>query len=261
MRWLVVAISLLFFLMPSCRREMAGKRTVVVAAAADLKYALDEMVGDFQAEHPDLEILVSYGSSGNFYTQISQGAPFDLYLSADIEFPRLLVNRGDADGDSLFQYGMGSIVLWIPHGLDLPLAGEGLRVLLDPRVRKVAIAHPEHAPYGRAAVAAMRDAGVYDAVCDKLVLGENVAQAASFVETGNAELGVIALSLASGPKMRSRGRYWEVPRDQFPALVQAGVIPKRAKNPVGAGKFRAWMMSEKGREVLLKHGFKFSAAP
>jgi molybdate transport system substrate-binding protein len=254
-------ISSLILLTASCQREEARQNQVMVAAAADLKFALDEMAGEFQAAHPELKVRAIYGSSGNFQMQIVQGASFDLYLSADCEYPRLLVAGGDADGDSLFHYGVGALVLWVRADSPLNVEEAGMQVLLDPRVRKVAIAQPEHAPYGRAALAALRHAGVYESVRGKLVLGENVAQAASFAESGNVDLAVIARSLALAPALRARGRYWEIPSDHFPALLQAGVIPKLAGNPAGAAKFSDWMRSARGRDLLMKHGFEMPTVP
>src|SRR5580704_1751999 len=130
-------------------------REILVAAAADLKFALDEMIGEFQKEHPDAKVSVTYGSSGNLFSQIDNGAPFDLFLSADIDFPRRLIERKKAAADSLFPYAVGQLVVWVPKDSSVDVQKLGLRALLDPSIHKIAIANPEHAPYGRAAVAAM----------------------------------------------------------------------------------------------------------
>lgn len=261
MRLFVLSALFLLAAAPACQQQVAVPDEIVVAAAADLKYALDELLMEFRAEHPEAVVKASYGSSGNFHAQLANGAPFDLFLSADMAFPRSLAAAGLADVPSLFPYATGLLVLWVPDESPLDLEKDGLRVLLDPRVRKVAIANPEHAPYGQAAVAALRHAALYEGVAGKLVLGENVAQAAQFVETGNAEIGVIALSLALAPVMAQKGRHWQVPPDHFPPLLQGGVIPARAKNPRGAALLREWIISRRGRELLSRHGFILPAEP
>lgn len=261
MRLLALSALLWLAALPACQRSAAAPDVVVVAAAADLKHALDELLVEFQAVHPETAVKASYGSSGNFHMQIANGAPFDLFLSADMDFPRKLAAAGLADASSLFPYASGLLVLWVPDGSPLDLEKNGLRALLDPRVRKVAVANPEHAPYGQAAVAALRHEGIYEEVAGKLVLGENVAQAAQFVETGNAEIGVIALSLALAPVMQEKGRHWQVPPDHFPPLLQGGVIPARAKNPDGAALLREWIISRRGRELLSRYGFILPAEP
>jgi molybdate transport system substrate-binding protein len=230
-------------------------REILVAAAADLKFALDEMIGEFQKEHPDAKVSVTYGSSGNLFSQIDNGAPFDLFLSADIDFPRRLIERKKAAADSLFPYAVGQVVIWVPKDSPVDVQKLGMRALLDPSIHKIAIANPEHAPYGRAAVAAMKKLGVYDQVADKLVLGENIAQAAQFVESRAADIGLIALSLAVSPKMKAAGSYWEVPLDAYPRLDQGGVILSATKQPELARQFREMIVGPQGRETLQRYGF------
>jgi molybdate transport system substrate-binding protein len=167
-----------------CAPRHQAPQQATIAAAADLQFALDDILGGFRRAHPSADIRVVYGSSGNFYTQIRGGAPFDLFLSANLDYPRRLAGDGLAVPESLFTYAVGRIVVWAPAGSPLDPARLGMRALEAPEVRHVAIANPEHAPYGRAAVAAMKSMGVYDRVSGKLVLGENVAQALQFVESG-----------------------------------------------------------------------------
>jgi molybdate transport system substrate-binding protein len=228
---------------------------ITVAAAADLKFALDEIAVGFQKQHPDAKIIVTYGSSGNLFAQIDNGAPFDVFLSADIDFPRRLIENKKAVADSLFPYAVGRVVVWVPNDSPIDVGKLGIESLLTPSVRKIAIANPEHAPYGRAAVAAMKKLGVYDKVSGKLVLGENIAQAAQFVESGAADIGLIALSLAVSPKMKGEGRYWEVPLDAYPRLEQGGVILSASKQPDLARQFRTVMVGPQGRETLRRYGF------
>lgn len=230
-------------------------RTIVrVAAAADLKFALDDLETALAATEPDLELAVTYGSSGTFVQQISNGAPFDLYLSADLAYPAQLVEAGLADPDDLFAYAVGRLVLWAPDGSPVDPA-DGLDALAEPAVRRVAIANPEHAPYGRAAVAAMESAGVYDEVRDKLVLGENIAQAAEFAQSGNAQAGIVALSLAVSPPMQEAGSYAEIPIDSFPRIDQGGVVLAGARDAAAARAVADFLVGDQGRAVLERYGF------
>ena len=235
--------------------QPSGAREVRIAAASDLKFALEEVVDAFRRTHPGISVTTTYGSSGNFYAQLSNDAPFDLFLSADLSYPQKLIESGKGSKETLFRYAVGRLVVWTPAGSTLDVQSQGLRALADPSVRKVAIANPQHAPYGRAAEAAMRSAGVYDAVKDKLVLGENVAQAAQFVQSGAADVGVIAHSLAVAPPMRGKGRSFDVPPDAHPRIEQGGVILSRAKDPAAALAFGAFLLSPDGKAILKSYGF------
>lgn len=225
---------------------------VRVAAAADLQPALDELAGLVDDE---VELAVTYGSSGTFLQQIVNGAPYDLYLSADLDLPRQVVERGLASPDDLFGYAVGRLVVWTPDGSPVDPSA-GLPVLADARVRTVAVANPRHAPYGRAAMAALRRTGMEDAVAPKLVLGENVAQAAEFVRSGNADAGVVALSLVLSEPLRGIGRWSEVPPDAFPTLEQGGVVLSRAADPEAARHVRDLLLGHAGRAVLARYGFR-----
>ena len=219
----------------------------------DLRFALDELGSHFRAAHPGVDLAVTSGSSGNFFAQIQNGAPFDVFLSADVDYPKRLIAAGLANRDSLFLYGVGRIVVWVPAGSPLDPAALGIRVLEAASVRHVAIANPRHAPYGRAAEAALRSLGVYDQISPKLVSAENVAQAFEFV-VGAAEAGIVALSLALAPAARGRGRYWEIPETAYPKIEQGGVILARA--PSGpAAQFRAFLLSAEARRILRQYGF------
>ncbi len=230
-------------------------KPLLIAAAADLKFALDDVLGEFRKAHPEHDAKPTYGSSGTLFAQLDNGAPFDLFLSADVKFPRQLIERGKAEKDSLFFYAIGHLVVWLPKESKLDLTQLGARALLDASVRKVAIANPEVAPYGAAAIAALKQLGVHEAVSSKLVLGENVAQAAQFVQSGAADAGVISLSLALAPKMKDAGRWWEVPADSHTKLEQAGIIRTGAANRAGAVQFREFLSAPAGREILKRYGF------
>jgi molybdate transport system substrate-binding protein len=254
--WALIVIVACFWVARSLpAADTEATQTITVAAAADLKFALDPIIADFEKQHSNVTVRVSYGSSGNLFAQIDNGAPFDLFLSADIDFPRKLIENKKAVADSLFSYAVGRVVVWVPNNSPVDVQKLGIEALLSLSVRKIAVANPEHAPYGRAAVAAMKKLGVYDKVSDKLVLGENIAQTAQFVESGAADIGLIALSLAVSPKMKSEGRYWEVPLDAYPRLEQGGVILSMSKQPDLTRQFRSVLVGPQGRETLRRYGF------
>jgi molybdate transport system substrate-binding protein len=237
---------------PQPRRE-AGQ--ITVAAAADLKFALDEIAAAFQRRRGENVVRITYGSSGKFFAQLSSRAPFDMYLSADVDYPRRLVEAGVAEADQLFHYAVGRIVVWVPNQSKLDLENMGTAAVADGSVKKIAIANPRHAPYGRAAEAALRHLGLYEQVADRLVLGENIAQAAQFVESGAADVGIIAMSLAMSPQMRNRGRWIEVPIDAYPRMDQGGLIVPWASDPDAARAFRDFILSDEGQQILGKYGF------
>jgi molybdate transport system substrate-binding protein len=233
----------------------AAEREVRVAAAADLKFALDEAAAEFTARNPGTKVAVTYGSSGTLYAQLVNGAPFDLFLSADIEYPRKLVDQGRAVKGTEFVYAVGHLVVWVPNKSGLDLDRLGLAAVTDPAVHKVALANPKTAPYGRAAEAALKSRQLYDPARDKLVFAESVAQAAQFAESGAADVGLVALSLAASPAMRDKGRYWPVPLDAYPRLHQGGVILTGAKDPAAAESLRDFLTGPNGRAVLKRYGF------
>jgi len=252
-----MAVLILGAVSGGCARQSLAPRQVTIAAAADLQFALDDLISDFRRMHASAndDIRIVYGSSGNFYTQIRNQAPFDLFLSADIEYPRSLVREGLAAPESLFTYAVGRIVVWAPANSPLDLARLGMSALEAPSVRHVAIANPEHAPYGRAAAAAMKSLGVYDRVAGKLVLGENIAQTLQFVQSGAADVGIVALSLALAPAVRNQGRYWEVPLTAYPAIEQGGVILARARGSRLALDLRNYLASPAAKRRLRQYGF------
>ncbi len=227
--------------------------TVTVAAASDLSYAMDEIAANFK-KATGCAVRVSTGSSGNFLSQIENGAPFDVFFSADIAYPKKLEAEGLAAPGSTYLYAVGKIVLWVRK--DSPLdVGKGLALLRDPSIRKIAIANPEHAPYGRAAVQALRSAGVYDAVKGRLVLGENISQAAQFVESGNVDAGVLALSLVLSPALKDKGRSWNIPEKLYAPIRQGAVVPRGSPNPQGAREFLDYIKTPATAALLERYGF------
>lgn len=241
-----------------CAPDQGTSEAVVplrIAAAADLKFALDTLIAETQLPFP---VEVVYGSSGNLRTQIEHGAPFDLFLSADMRFPKILVEKGLAEEATLFRYAVGRLVIWVPNESLLDVERLREQVLLEPEVRKIAVANPQHAPYGQAAVAALQTFGLLDVVQAKFVLGENIAQTAQFVESGAADVGILALALAVAPAMRDQGRFWEIPLETFPRLEQGGVITNHATRSgqrEAAVTLRQVMLAPEGRAVLRRYGF------
>jgi molybdate transport system substrate-binding protein len=230
---------------------------ITVAAASDLTSAMSELVSVFE-KRTGHTVRVSLGSSGNFYSQIQNGAPFDLFFSADIDYPRRLEAAGLIEPGTLHLYAVGKIVLWAPKDSSIDV-GKGWAALLDPRVKKIAIANPEHAPYGRAAVAALRKAGLYDRVVGRLVFGENISQAAQFVHSGNAEIGILALALTTAPTMRGQGTAWVIPDSDYPPLEQAVVILRASQKKETARAFLSFVRSAEGRVIFERYGFVLSA--
>jgi len=227
---------------------------ISIAAASDLNFAFKEIVAELEKK-TDHTVKLSLGSSGNFYAQLSNGAPFDLYFSADIDYPKKLEEAGLAEPGTLYMYALGRIVLWVPKGSPIDVHALGIEALQHPSVKKIAIANPKHAPYGRAAVAAMEHFKVYGAVKDKLVMGESISQTAQFVQTGGADIGIIALSLAVAPAMKDTGMLWEVPFEAYPRLEQGAVILKTAKNRKAARAFLDYIKSPEGTAVFKRYGF------
>jgi molybdate transport system substrate-binding protein len=227
---------------------------VRVAAAADLNVALGAVIAAFGAAH-DVDVAVSYGSSGAFYAQLLNQAPFDLFLSADLEYPNRLAARGLTLPQTEFTYAVGHLVLWAPISSPLAIERDGFTALTDESITHLAIANPEHAPYGRAAVAALKSAGIYDRLQPKLVLGENVGQAMQFAQSGAAEAALVARSLTFAPSVKGTGRVFEVPTDSYPRIDQGGVIMRWAADPDAARALRGYLLSADGRAILERSGF------
>ena len=256
-RFLKRALSPILFL-SIFAAPAAHPQNLRVAAASDLQFALADLAAQYEKQS-GVKLEISFGSSGNFFAQIQNGAPFDLFFSADVSYPDKLVTAHFADPDSLQVYAVGRLVLWLPPDSLLDAAA-GIKVLLDPRIQKIAIANPEHAPYGRAAVLALQHAGLYDQLKPKLVLGENISQAAQFVQSGGAQAGLIAFSLASSPAMKS-GRRWEIPPDYYPRVEQSVVVLSASPNKSASQKFLAFLRSPSARATFDRYGFLLSPPP
>jgi molybdate transport system substrate-binding protein len=226
---------------------------ITVAAAADLQFAMQDVTARFHKETGKTVKLI-YGSSGNFFQQIQNGAPFDMFFSANLDFPKKLEAAGLTEPGSYYQYARGKIVIWAPKESKIGLTS-GLKALLDPSVKKIAIANPQHAPYGQAAVAAMQKENIYEQVKEKFVLGENISQTASFVVSGAADVGIVALSLALSPTMKEKGRYADIPVADYPPIEQACVILRSSKEKDTARQLLSFMKTPAVAEVLTSYGF------
>ena len=233
---------------------LASAQTLTIAAASDLQAVLPTLAQQFQRETGHA-VSTAFGSSGNFFTQIQNGAPFDLFFSADVDYPRQLEAARLAEPGSLYEYAAGQIVLWARKDSGLDLA-RGLDVLSDSAVKKISIANPDHAPYGRAAVAALRRGALYDRVKAKLVLGENISQAAQFVQSGAADVGIVALSLTLTGEARSIGISHEIPPSMYPPIDQAAVIVRASKNKDLARQFLTFLRKPDVVRTLEDYGFR-----
>lgn len=232
----------------------AARRPLTVAAAANLKPAAEDLRRAFEAAHPDVEVALTFGASGAFLAQLRNGAPLDVFLSADREYPAQAIAAKLADAADERVYALGKLVAWVPPGSRLDLAARGLAALADPAVKRVAIANPAVAPFGRATEAALRAAGVYEAVRGKLVLGASAAQTAQFATTGAADVAFLPSSLVHAKELAG-GRTFRVPEALYPRIEQSGIVLSTARDPVLARAFLAFLGGEAGRAILAKYGY------
>lgn len=243
--------KILIFICALVLSMSAYAEKINIAAAADLKFAMDEIVAKFREVNAKDDVDVIYGSSGKFYTQIQQGAPYDLYFSADIAFPRELAKSGFSFSE-VIPYAFGRIVLW---SATMEANKMSLDSLTSSKISHIAIANPKHAPYGKRAEEALRATRLWEKVVPKLVYGENIAHTAQFVQTGNAQVGIIALSLALNPELVNKGGYWLIPDTLHAPLEQGFIITKRAEGNDLAKKFADYMRSSATRAIMTKYGF------
>jgi molybdate transport system substrate-binding protein len=249
---IVAFVLILILAVPSQGQEMT------IAAAADLRFALDEITCRFQTE-TSVHVKVVYGSSGNLFQQIQNGAPFDLFFSANSDYPKKLEAAGLSVPGTYYEYARGHLVLLTSSTSTWDLQ-QGLKVLLEPSIKRIAIADPGHAPYGQAAVAALKLQGIYNQVSGKIVVGENVAQAASFVTAGAADIGIVAKSLAVLPSARSQIRFVEVPANGYPPIQQACVLLKSSTKQEAARRFLTYIQGPEASKILQQYGFEVPSA-
>lgn len=250
----------LVLLLPACEKKAAAPQNtreqpeiLTVAVAASMRYAFEEVAAAFEKKHPEVKIEPSFGASGTFFAQLTQKAPFDLFLSADTEYPEKLVKDGHAE--TVFPYATGQLVLWALKSANLEVALRGIDALKDPRISKISIANPDLAPYGRAARETMQHFQLDAEFSAKLVRAENVGQAAQFVQSGAAEIGLFAYSLIFTAEMNDKGDLWIVPETAHEVLTQSGVILPWTRNPDTAAAFRNFLIGPEGQTILKRHGF------
>jgi molybdate transport system substrate-binding protein len=236
-------------------RAASSHSSLSVAAAANLAYVLEALNAEFKKTAPDVTLTTTTGASGSLFAQLKHGAPFDVFLSADTDYPRQVIAAKLGDAATLRTFATGRLAFWTMRSdLDLKDIAAAIR---DARVKKIAIAQPKTAPYGRAAQAALEKLGAWGAAQRKLVVGESITQTAQFVETGNADAGFVALSLVSSPKLAHKGRWTEVPPELYSSvpLDHAVVLTTRgAKNPA-AGRFLEFLASDAAKKILREHAY------
>lgn len=248
---------LLLGLMLSVNVSAQPRERLLVAAASSLGPIMGELTSDFARRHPGLDVRLSLGSSGKLYHQIVQGAPFDLFYSADTWYPQQLVNAGKTSGPVRI-YARGRLVLW---SKTLDVETLGFEALSNPGVKRIALANPQHAPYGMRAREFLQARGLWEPLKPKLVFGENIAQAAQFAQTGNAQLGLLARSLMSSPQLMDSGGYWLVPESGHQPLEQGYVVLKPAAGEPAQELFVDYMSSPEARAIFEHHGFSVPSRP
>ena len=228
--------------------------TIAVAVTSDLQFAFEEILLDFHRVHPEIVVRPTFGSSGSLYNQILNRAPFDMYLAGDVNYVKRLAEAEIADPESIFVHGKSQLVVFVRKTTSLPIEKEGVRVVLDPTVKKVAIANPKNSPYGRAAKEVLETVKVFETVESKMVYAENVAQAAQMVDNGSAQVGIIAMTLALAPPLRASGKFVKVAEDIVPTMFQGGGILTRTSDRATCEKLRDYLLSPRGRAILSDYG-------
>ncbi len=242
----------LVYIILLCNGILLAQQKITIAVAANMKFAMDSIISVYHKTYPKDKIVVTYGSSGKLYEQIVNDAPFEIFFSADDRYPTLLVEK-KFNFTSPKVYAIGKLILWSKK---INLSKENIQVLLKSDISKIAIANPKNAPYGKGAEEAMRYYKVYDKIKSKLVFGEDVSQAAQFVITGAADIGIVALSLALSPKIKQEnGYYYIIPQDSYTPLKQTYVILKKCVNLEMAKRFCLFIDSPSAKKILSYYGF------
>ena len=226
-------------------------QSIRLAAAADLQPVLPPVLVQFQLA-TGIRVESTYQASAMLTTQIMNGAPFDVFFSADLGYPKRLIDAGLAEGPAPITYAKGTLVLWTRKDSGLP--PPSLDLLRNANLKRLAIANPERAPYGRAAVAALNKLNLYEVLKPRLATAENIAQAAQFVDSGNADAGLISLTSALTPRMASSGSYFVIPRDLYPPIEQGAVILSKSQQREQAHKLLEFLLSAPVQDELAKSG-------
>lgn len=230
----------------------AQAQKVNVAAAANLKYVLEEIKNEYVKLNPKAKVNLTFGASGMLVQQISNGAKFDFFMSADNEFPLKLKDKGLTTGP-MSTYAFGKLVI---YSTTLDVEKLGLEALKNSSVKKIAIANPETATYGTRSVELLKSLKLYDQLKAKIVIGENITQTAQFAYTGNAEIGFIALSLAIAPEMAGSGKYYIISPKQYSPIEQACILIKTPVLNTEAAKFKKFVLSAATKSIWVKYGYK-----
>ncbi|OGW61525.1 MAG: molybdate ABC transporter substrate-binding protein [Nitrospirae bacterium RIFCSPLOW2_12_42_9] len=243
-----LAVAALLYFLSQGNAASAGERRITAAAASDLNFAFKDIAAVFEKE-TGIKVILSFGSTGMLAKQISGGAPFDIFFAADMKYLKDLSGKGHIISSSVERYALGVVVLAVNKSSGIEV--RELKDLLKPEIRNVAIANPDHAPYGRAAMEALKSAGLRDKLKDKLVYGENIRQTLQFIQTGNAQAGIVALSLVNVPEIT----YVRIDTSLHNPIDQAVGIVKTSKNPEAAASFIRYVKGPVGSEVMKKYGF------
>jgi molybdate transport system substrate-binding protein len=243
--------SLIFLAIATATALPAQQVPLRIAAAADLQPVLPAILTSFQQQY-GRNAVASYQSSATLAAQIENGAPFDIFLSADMSFPQRLISERLTEEATPLLYAHGTLVLWARKNSRFP--NPSLETLKDPQLKRLAVANPDHAPYGRAAMALLTQLGLVDALRSKLVTAENIAQTAQFVDSGNADAGLISLTSALTPHLREDGNYFPIPRNLYPPIEQGAVILKRSSDSRAAHQFLNYLLSRSIQEQLSVSG-------
>lgn len=251
----VLSIFLCFIIVLTAPIYGQAQTQLSIAAAGDLHKVLEDIKTSFEAQYPDIKLKCSLGASGHLTQQIQQGAPYDIFLSADEAFPDRLQKAGLADSSGPFLYAIGRLIMWVRKDLNLDPNHDGLKVLLNPKVLTISIANPKLAPYGRAAEATLYQNGLYDLLKSKLIFADNVMQAAQFLYAGAADAGIVSYSYANNPMLLRNGIIWKIPTNAHPPIKQAGIIINYSKYKNQAHIFRSFLLSSKGQAIFAAYGF------
>lgn len=246
--------TILFTLLALAGMRAGAAEVLYVAAASDLVHCIDALGAAFEKEAPDTGVKVTVGASGNFFAQIKNGAPYDVFLSADMRYPTRLAMEGAADGATLTMYAVGRLALWTAEPR-IDLAAHGMAAFGDARVTRIAIANPDLAPYGMAARATLEFHGLWEQVKPRLVQGENIAQTAQFVQTGNAQLGLVSYATVLAPAMKGVGSHFLPPAASYPPIEQGAIVTKQGKAKPAAARFVQFLRGPAARAILARSGF------
>lgn len=249
----VAAMLAVMFGSANLRAEDQAGPPLRVAAAADLEPVLPALLAQFQAK-TGIRAEASYQSSGTLAAQILNGAPFDLFLAADLSFPQKVADGGLTITSRPIPYAQGTLALWARR--DSRFFPPSLAALRDPSLRRLAVAHPEHAPYGRAAIASLTRLELIEELRGRLVLGENIAQTAQFAESGNAEMALLSLTLCLTPRLAGEGGFVRMPADSYPPIVQGAVVIKRAAHAQAARQLLDFLLSPAVQQQMAAHGLE-----